>query len=308
MIKLKILQITEQFDQEYWEQFFHQGSIVTHKYHEMDDGTHILVVSSSPKNYNQKFRPIILVPGWFSQPAGWVKVTRLISEFTKLVYIETREKNSSILERSKSTRMGIERMSIDLQSLKDSLDLNFQETICVGSSLGGSALLHLLSESEAKPFLTVLISPNPDFKLPPILGRLLLSMPLFMISMVKKYVKWHVLNFKIDRKANPEQAEKYVTTFDAAEPWKVRNSARHVTKFKAWEFLPTLDANIIIAGATTDKIHESDRNIKVGKLIKNSRYIDFWTNKALHSDEFGEFLIKLAADEIIEELEIIETM
>lgn len=274
----------------------------------MNDGTHLLVVSSSPKNYDDKLRPIILIPGWFSQPAGWLNVTKKISEFTKLVYIETREKNSSILERTKSTRMGIERMSLDLQSLRDNLDLNFQESICVGSSLGGSALLHLLNESESKPFLTVLISPNPDFKLPPILGRLLLSMPLFMIRIVKRYVKWHILNFKIDRKANPEQAEKYVTTFDAAEPWKVRNSARYVTKFNAWEFLPTIDANIIIAGATTDKIHESDRNIKVGKLIKNSRYIDFSTNKALHSKEFGEFLIKLASDEIIEELEVIENM
>ncbi|MCE7735051.1 MAG: hypothetical protein GPJ54_09250 [Candidatus Heimdallarchaeota archaeon] len=274
----------------------------------MSDGVHLLVVSSTPKNDENKLRPIILVPGWFSQPTGWIEVTKTISEFTKLIYIETREKNSSILERTKSTQMGIERMSIDIQSLKDNLELNFQESICVGSSLGGSALLHLLSESNSKPFLTVLISPNPDFKLPPILGRLLLSMPLFMIKLVKKYVKWHVLTFKIDRKSNPEQAEKYITTFDAADPWKVRTSARHVTKFKAWEFLPKLDANVIIAGATTDKIHESDRNITVGKLIKNSRYIDFWTNKALHSDEFGKFLAKLAADEIIDELDIIENM
>lgn len=302
------MQNQPQFDKKHWEQFFHVNTEITHKYHQMDDETHLLVVTVTPNGFDNNLRPVILVPGWFSQPTGWIGVTKSISEFTKLIYIETREKNSSVLLKKKSTDMSIERMSKDLQALKNDLGVNFMESICVGSSLGGSALLHLLYESKTQPAFTVLMSPNPDFKLPPIIGRLILAMPLFMIRIVKAYVKWHVLTFRIDEKAHPDQAEKYKTTFDAAEPWKARTSARHVTKFNAWEFLEKIESNVIIAGATTDKLHKSDRNIKVGKLIKNSKYIDFWTNKALHSKEFGDFVLKLAKHEQIKELESISEM
>jgi alpha-beta hydrolase superfamily lysophospholipase len=199
-------------------------------------------------------------------------------------------------------------MSEDIQDMSKDLGIEISQSIFVASSLGGSALLHYLYTTDVKPYLTVLMSPNPDFKLPPIVGRLILAMPLFMIRLVKAYVKWHVLKFRIDAKKNPEQAEKYIKTFEAAEPWKARTSARHVTKFKAWEFLPKIQANVILAGATTDKLHKSERTITVGKMINNSRYIDFWSNIALHSQEFGIFLADLSQDKEIENLQLLAEM
>ncbi|OLS19324.1 MAG: hypothetical protein HeimC2_41600 [Candidatus Heimdallarchaeota archaeon LC_2] len=296
------------FDMDYWKEFFHGESDIAHQYHKMDDEAQILVVTSTPQNYDKTKRPVVIIPGWFSQPTGWVKVTKLVSRKTKLVYIETREKNSSFVKRDKETRMGIERMSQDIFKLKDDLNIDISKSIFMASSLGGSALLHFLHTSPIKPYKTVLMNPNPDFKLPPIIGRIVLSMPLFMIKMVKSYVKWHVLKFKMDPKKNPEQAKKYIATFDAADPWKARSSARHVTKFSAWVFLPKIDANVILVSATTDKLHASERIINIGKLIKKSQYIEFWSNLALHSDEFGQFLVDLSEDKEIEGIQDITNM
>ncbi|MHA2029576.1 MAG: alpha/beta fold hydrolase [Candidatus Kariarchaeaceae archaeon] len=302
------MKIGTTFDHDYWKKYFDPECKIAHNYHTMDDDTKILVVMVTPQGYDEITRPVVLIPGWFSQPAGWIGVTKSVSRTTKLIYIETREKNSSYVVKAKETKMGIERMSQDIQEILNNLGIDITKSIFVASSLGGSALLHLLYVSEIKPYLTVLMSPNPDFKLPPIVGRLILLMPLFMIKWVKAYVKWHVLRFRIDPKKNPEQAEKYITTFDAADPWKARTSARHVTRFKAWEFLSKIEANVILAGATTDELHESKRTLNVGKMIENSRYIDFWSNIALHSEEFGNFLVDLAQNKEIDKLQIISNM
>lgn len=295
-------------DLNYWKQFFHTDCEITHNYYQMDDDAQLLIITSIPASYDEKIRPVVLIPGWFSQPSGWIGVTKTVSSKTKLIYIETREKNSSKVIKHKNTKMGIERMSQDILEMINNLNIDIQKSIFIASSLGGSALLHFLTTTETKPYQTVLMSPNPDFKLPPVVGRLILSMPLFMIRWVKGYVKWHVLKFRIDAKKNPEQALKYIATFDAADPWKARMSARHVTKFKAWDLLPKIDANVILAGATTDQLHKSERTINVGKLIKNSQYIDFGSNLALHSEDFGLFLVKLAEDLEIEELQTIANM
>lgn len=296
-------------DPNFWQPHFSDKCSINVRYHSMSDGVQILSIYTMPNNPKSTKHPVVLIPGWFSQIFAWEFATRVISEDIPLLYIETREKNSSKLDRKKSLDMGVERLTEDVEKvLADYNELSFSNCIAVGSSLGGSIWIDYLATRQSMPWVSVLVGPNPKFKFPPVIGKLLLSLPLFMIGLARKYVKWHILKFRLDPKKEPEQAQKYIRTFDEADSWKIRQSARHVTKFNGWELLSQINSNVILAGASSDKLHAAERTIRIGKKIRGSKYIDFKSNKRAHDENFGNFLIELSLDHEIPDIQLIENV
>ena len=81
----------------WWEQFFDEEATVSMNFHELEDQTQILVVTSQPKVSDQSTKPIVVIPVWFSMPAGWVGLLKTISQYATFTYFDTREKITSIL-------------------------------------------------------------------------------------------------------------------------------------------------------------------------------------------------------------------
>ena len=285
--------MVDRADSKYWKSIFDPSCSLELKYITMDDQTEVLVVISEPPNiYEGGNKSLILIPGWFSIPTGWVEVTQPLSKEIKIYYVETREKSSSITV-SKKVEMDVSRLSLDFETILLHLKIDFPHSVVVASSLAGSLLFEFLSRTRNKPFKTVLIGPNPDYKLPPIIGRVLLLMPMFLFQIAKKYVKWHVLKFRIDKEKEPEQAAKFIEALDAAEPWKIRKSGKSVVKFNGWDLLEKIDVDTILIGASSDKLHEFETTEKIGDLMPNATVVNFGTNKAIHSGKMGSFLLDL---------------
>ncbi|MHA2249053.1 MAG: alpha/beta fold hydrolase [Candidatus Kariarchaeaceae archaeon] len=277
----------------YWEPHFHAKCSLKVEYNQLSDNTQILTVVSKPKTENG-LKPIVLVAGWFSIVKRWGAILKVISERTTVVYVETRDKTSSILVKTKQTDMSVERMSKDLTEILPSFGIDFSDAICLGSSMGAAILLDYLSVENIYPWRTVLVGPMPKFTFPPIIGRLLLALPLFFVNIGMKYVRWHVSKFKVDKKKEPDQAETYDISLKLADPWKIRESARASQKFDGWALMESINAYVIVVGASTDKLHAAEIVQQIANLIKNGEYIDFQTNKAAHSAEMGKYLLELA--------------
>jgi len=291
-----------------WRDYFHPNCVISTKYHTVSDGTKLFSILTQPPNKIENIRPIIIIPGWFSLISGWLDVVNTISEFTTIAYFESREKNTSILASNK-VDMSVNRMVLDLCEVRDDLGVEFKDAIVLGSSMGGTTIFKYLVDQNISANLFVLIGPNPSFDAPKIITPILLKMPLFIYKVTKAYVKWHVLRFKIDRKKEPEQAQKYIDVLEGAENWKIRQSARKCLKFNVWRDLHLINANILLVGASLDKMHAAERTLKLKKLIKNASYIDFESNKKSHSEEFGKFMVEIAHqdwDSIKESYKIIE--
>ena len=82
-----------------WKQYFNEGCDVSAHHVEVSDGSKILIVKSNPPSQHELIncKPIILIPGWFSNAMGWIGTLKEISKCTQVIYFETREKSSSKL-------------------------------------------------------------------------------------------------------------------------------------------------------------------------------------------------------------------
>lgn len=239
-------------------------------------------------------RPVVIISGWFSVVNRWSDVLKIISVDTTVAYIETRDKISSIIEKSKKTDMSVARMAQDLLEIKDELGVDFSNSICIGSSMGAAILLQYLINQNQSPWKSLLIGPIAKFMFPPVIGSFLLMLPTFMVGFVMRYVRWHLLKFRVDREEEPKQAEGYDLSLSLADPWKIRFSGKAAKKFDIWDNLDQINANMILIGASADKLHASEITQKIGANLRNSEYIDFITNHATHSTEMADFLIKLS--------------
>jgi hypothetical protein len=189
--------------------------------------------------------------------------------------------------------MSIERMSLDIAEVSGELGIDFQESICLASSMAATIMLKYLGDQNIAPWKTILLGPVPKFKFPPLLGSLLLAIPTFLVGFGMRYVRWHVLKFRVDKEKEPEQAKSYDLSLKLADPWKIRYSAKAAKRYNGWDDLEKINANVILVGASADKLHASEVTQKISSMIKGSEYVDFQTNQAAHSREMGVYLLNL---------------
>ena len=285
-------------DMESWKEYFADNCIITTNYVEISDGTKLIVVNSKPTEPIKGAKNIILISGWFAQPISWIGTLRLISKYCNVVYIESREKKSSFPP-SRKADFSLEQMATDLREIKQHFEFDIKDAILTGSSMGGSIILQYLitngkEEIDENPFMSVLVGPNPKIDVPRLIAAIFLRLPVFMYGLVLKYASWHILKFRIDEKADPDQAAKYNNSLANAVPWKVKASANAVLKFNLWEELPLIKSDVVLVGAKMDKLHGAEVVAEIGRKIPNAKYYEFYNNREVHSGAYGEFLIKLA--------------
>ncbi len=287
-------------DIESWKEYFADNCIITTNYVETSDGTKLIVVNSKPPEPIEGAKNIILISGWFSQPISWIGTLRLVSKFCNVVYIESREKKSSFPS-SKKVDFGLERMSADLREIKQYFGFGIKDAILTGSSMGASIILQYLIMNgkegiEENPYMSVLVGPNPRIDAPRLITAIFLRLPVFMYGLVLKYASWHILKFRIDEEADPDQAAKYNNSLANAVPWKVKASSNAVMKFNLWAELPLINSDVILVGAKMDKLHGAEVVAEIGREIPDAKYYEFYNNREVHSGAYGEFLIKLATN------------
>jgi len=278
---------------EYWKPHFDDECQLDLRYYTVDDGTKLLGVYAKNLQHPDT-TPVIIVPGWFSMVFGWSEVTQELSKHTSILYLETREKVSSILPNHK-VEMSVQRMADDFTQISHLIPFKIKDSIVISSSMGGTMMLEYLGRMVRPPKISVMIGPNPEFDIPKKLTKLLLFSPLFIVEPFKAIIKFYIRRFKVDMKKEPQQYYKYANVLDAAEPWKIRQSARECLWYEAWELLEDADieSRVILVGASADKMHDEDQTMKVHDVIEGSEFVDFPSNKATHSREMAEYIVDL---------------
>ena len=65
----------------------------------------------------------------------------------------------------------------------------------------------------------------------------------------KRFALWYLRNFRVDAKAEPDQMRRYVRTLNAADPVRLKLSARAVLDYSVWPDLETATTPVAIAYA-----------------------------------------------------------
>lgn len=240
----------------------------------------VTTFTSAEKNNNPK---IVFVAGWVSLIDGWQIVLKEMTKEYTVYYVETREKNTSVVKGK--VEFTIDALGNDLGEVISHFGLKDGEYLLFGSSLGATTILNSCMHMPIKPLALILVGPNAYFRIPRFGKALIKSFYPPSYMWFKPYVKWYLKTFRLDVKSDYAQYEKYCGALDAADPWKLKRAAIAFFNYSVWHILPLIDIPTLVVGASKDELHEPENLKKIVAQMKTATYIDMETNKNTHSEE-----------------------
>ncbi len=243
---------------------------------------------------------IFFVPGWISRVTSWKHALLEMTRDHKVYYVETRDKLSAVIPRK--DELSVEVIASDLMFLTNHFKLSESNYIMLGSSLGGTAILHACQYLGSKPLALVLIGPNAVFRVPWWGKTMIHLFPLRLYTLMKIFLKWYLRTFRLDPEADADQYEKYCQNLDDTDPYRLKRAALSLVKYEIWDILPDINIPTLIIGAATDHLHEPGNLAKMTPLLPRGIYLDMETNTHTHSGdmvaEMRKFVDRIKNEEI----------
>jgi len=248
---------------------------------DVQDGVSLRVLHWRPEKATD--RPaVVFVPGWISIVDGWLEVLRELAPTREVVYVETREKATARWER----RMAVDdfrppRLADDIRAAWRAFDVA-DGSVLFGSSLGANAILEVLKGDGALPVgAAFCICPNVRFPIP-WWGHGVLRIPPAAYRAALSPVIWYLRRFRVNARHDPAQMRRYEKTLRAAEPVRLRLSARAVVGYDARPGLETVTAPVALAYAESDTLHGGDQVRELAACMPRAETIGCESNTAMH--------------------------
>jgi pimeloyl-ACP methyl ester carboxylesterase len=264
----------------------------------VSDGVCLKIIDFIPQNVSQGKPVIIFVAGWISLISGWKDVLKVLTAEHRVIYLESREKQSSTVPDVKKVSFSMERLKLDIGEIIEKVIPPLEKFILAGSSLGASVILEYCGSEKQKPLSAVLISPITEFRFPKILGTIIPAIHPSLYFTVKPVIKWYLRNFRLDKKNCKEQIEKYENTLDCADPYKLKANALAIRNYAIWSHIVNINVPCLIVGATTDTLHDTEDIKRLIKIIPDSSYIELKSNMETHSEKAGRIIVEYIKGEI----------
>lgn len=259
-------------------------------YTRADENVELLVMQWQP-THPESDDPVIFVAGWVSTVIGWTDFLRALVVRRPVFYIETREKESARVEISKPkpNDFSIARISKDLINICDTLPVNMDRAILMGSSLGATALLEALKHNNMTARAAFLIGPNGEFKAPAML-KPLIDLPHSFFHTLKYFVIWYIRTFRVDAKKEPEQMKRYDDTIRTAHMQRLKLSAKAAIKmnYQIWPDIETIQIPVALAYAPTDTLHTAENIYRMAESMPRATTVTCESNRYMHSSDLIE--------------------
>jgi len=265
------------------------GTVIDQRMVNISDGVALKIIEFIPKKNDKKKPIVIFVAGWISHISGWKEVLREITGTYHTIYLESREKKSSLAPRTGNITYDIERLKLDLKEVVDAVIPRSREFVFVGSSLGATVIMEYCTMQYRDPLGSILISPLSEFRFPKLFAILLPGIPVSSYSVIKPLVKWYLKTFRVKEE---EQSRKYNYTLDEADPYKLKKNAMALKNYKIWDSLKNITVPCLIIGAADDTLHSTDEVRQFLSIIPRAEYEELASNKETHSVKAGQIMVK----------------
>jgi pimeloyl-ACP methyl ester carboxylesterase len=254
----------------------------------VQDGVELRVLRWSPLA-DSALDPLVFVPGWVSVVEGWRPLLEELIPRRPVVYIETREKRSARIDSRKMrpSEFAIPRLARDLIEIAATLDFNVDQALWFGSSMGSNAIIEALKHDRLPARAAFLVGPNAEFAIP-WWGKPLLYSPSALYHVIRPFLLWYIRRFRVDSEAEPEQMARYVRTLNAADPLRLKLSARGVVGYTVWGDLETIGAPVAIAYAPTDTLHSEGEVKAILERMPGGVGVECPTNTYMHEAAVAE--------------------
>ena len=251
----------------------------------LSDGSQIRTLTTKAPEETYNNFTIVLVAGWVSIVLGWDDLLIEAKEFFNILYIETREKATSIVP--KKGKFDLDRYALDIKEAIEYHQLNEKETIILSTSFAAILVALMLKNLGVNPNLSIFVGPIERISLPVAIKLALIILPSWMANLIKPVGYWWVRKFKTE---DEYQAARYIRAIRDSDPRKWKNTIRHVAFAKFWDFYEGLENNILVIDESEDPLHDTEITKKIASLMPNSKLIDIKTNRAAHSSPMIEIM------------------
>ncbi len=237
-------------------------------YVSIDDGE-LRVFHHKPEK-NETSRPIVFLPGFVAAPTTWVDFHVPHHGIGEYYYLETREKRSSRINKTRKTLMTINRTAVDLGVALKELGLEEKDYVLAGSSYGSTIILEALIHRYIDPPTVVVHDPIIKWIWDKSLNNILLRIvPKFILSFMRILIA-HVFTLGM---RNKEQRERMIEFTKGLEPWKFKRATLQNNKFNIFENLKNIKKEVFITTGPLDRYHPRIAYYNYAKEIPNGRFI-----------------------------------
>jgi pimeloyl-ACP methyl ester carboxylesterase len=241
---------------------------------------------------------LVFVAGWVSVIEGWKPLLDVLVPRQPVVYIESREKRSAEIDRSRlrPEAFVIPRLGDDVIAVCDRLEVDPQRRVFFASSMGSNAVLEGLKHGRLAGRGAFLVGPNAEFRFPG-WGKALTYMPAALYHLARPFMVWYLRRFRVNVDEDPEQMARYERTLRAAHPVRLKLSARAVLGYSLYPDLGTVEVPVAIAHAPSDTLHEGQQVRRIVDALPGGRAVECPSNTYMHtaavSDDLGRFVESL---------------
>ncbi len=249
---------------------------------ETEPGVRLRVLEWRPKKCS---RPdLLLVPGWVSGIESWIDVLAAATLDRRIVYVESREKPTAQLcrRRLRCGDFGLATCGRDLAHVAGQYGLEPRKTVAFGSSMGATAILEAMKNEKLKVAGAFLIGPNARFRIP-WWGRPLFHLPSPLYKTARHFAIWYIERFRVDAGREPEQMARYRKAIMAAEPRRLKLSARAVASYALWPDLTTIRRPVAIAWAPSDTLHHEGDILRLLEELPFAHPVQCSSNRFMHT-------------------------
>ena len=260
------------------------GVAYSERWVSVQDGVDLRVMEWQPDGTGQP--PLYFVAGWVSVVEGWRPLLEVLVRRRPVIYIETREKCSARIERRRLRveEFRVQRLAEDLCEIARVYGVDRSSAVWFGSSMGSTALLEALKGARLPARAAFLIGPNATFHFP-WWSRPFLRVPSASYSVAKHLVIWYLRHFRVDARREPDQMRRYERTLNAAEPVRLKLSARAVVGYTLWPALETVTAPVAIAYASSDVLHAESEAKSIVATLPAGLAVECPSNTYMHRAE-----------------------
>jgi hypothetical protein len=260
------------------------GAAYSERWIAVQDGVELKLSEWRPQDSTEP--PLYFVAGWVSVVEGWRPLLEVLVRRRPVVYIETREKRSARIERHRMRvdSFTVDRLSEDLCEVARVLEADGSRAIWFGSSMGSNAILEGLKGGRLPARAAFLVGPNAAFNFP-WWSPPLLRVPAASYSVAKHLVIWYLRHFRVDVRREPDQMRRYERTLNAAEPVRLKLSARAAVGYSLWPGLDTVTAPVAIAYAASDVLHAASEAKSIVATLPAGLAVECPSNTYMHRAE-----------------------
>lgn len=259
-----------------------EGALYRERFLEVEPGVELLLRIWEPEEPRLDW-PLVFVPGWISLPQGWTTMLQGLARRQPVFYVETREKATARYGRPFTPAdQTIERNCADLAAVSAQLPGDPRQRVWMAASLGATILLSALARGELAARAAFVISPQAHFHYPWWV-RPITYTPDWLYPPARDFILWYLRTFKVDSEAEPEQMARYERTMNAAEPRRLKFSARSFGGYDLRDLLGDILAPVGVAHASSDTLHASDDVKSIIEGLARGRDLPCPSNLYLHS-------------------------